>query len=239
MSASLISSDIPLRRQLRALLEPEGFDIREAASPAPAVDHLRHGRFRLIILDLESAPRERHEAVKALKRMSGAPLIVLSRTDDDAEVVSALGHGADDFIVTPFNPGVLLARIYANLRMLRRVSPPAADHLVNGPVRMDPGRHEVRVNGHVVSFSPKEFGILRQLMIHKGEPVSNQILLRHIWGDAHTRDDAYLRVYISQIRKKLQPANLQAAISSTSRKTYRMAALADDAAGQLPPTATH
>lgn len=239
MSASLISSDVPLRRQLRALLEPEGFTIREAASPAQAVDHLRQGRFRLIVLDLESAPRERHEAVRALKRISRAPLIVLSRTDDDADVVSALEHGADDFIVTPFNPGVLLARIYANLRMLQRLSPPAADHLVNGPVRIDPGRHEVRINGHIVSFSPKEFGLLRQLMIHKGEPVSNQILLRHIWGDAHTRDDAYLRVYISQIRKKLKPANLQAAISSTARKEYRMDVLADGAEGELPPVATH
>jgi two-component system KDP operon response regulator KdpE len=225
MSASLISSNAALRRQLRALLEPEGFHIWETASSTQAADQLRGQRFRLAILDLDSAGPARHDAVRTLKKASGVPLIALSGTRDDSDVVTALEHGADDYIVMPFNPDVMLARIYANLRMPRAAGRPAADPLENGPVRIDPERHEVRIAGRTVPFSPKEFGILCRLVRDKGEPVPNKDLLGEVWGEAHLKDDHYLRVYMSQLRKKLEPAGLHHAIAWVPGRGYRMEAL--------------
>ncbi len=227
MSASLISSNVPLRKQLRALLEPEGFTIWESASAAQATDHFRQGRFRLVILDLDSVAPGRHEALKALKTASRAPLIALSGTDHDADVVNALDHGADDFIVTPFNAGVLLARIHANLRMLRPAAQPADRYLVNGPIRVDPQKHEVQIHGRSIPFPPKSFEILRKLVASKGEALPHKDLLRAVWGDARAGHTQYLRVYMSQIRKKLEPAGLQDALSCTPQG-YRLEVLAED-----------
>ncbi len=234
MSASLISANVRLRKELRTLLEPEGFKVWEAASEDQATKHLRQHPFRLIMLDLDSAEHGRHEAVKALKTVSGAPLIALSRTDDDADVVNALAHGADDFIVMPFNPRVLLARIYANTRMLGPARPPAVAYVLNGPVRIDPQRHEVRIRDRIVAFSPKEFEIFRLLVAHKGEPLANKHLLREVWGEHRANDKHYLRVYISQIRKKLAPVNLQHSISCVPHRGYRMDPLAEDDAPTRP-----
>ena len=220
MSASLISSNLGLRAQLRALLEPEGFTVWETASARRAAHQLRQSRFRLVILDLDSA-EGRNETLRVLKKASPAPLIALSEKDHDADVVNALDRGADDFIVTPFNPRVLLARIYANLRMPRPVAPPPPEYLENGPIRIDPRRHEVRIGERIVAFSPKEFEILRRLVAGRGEPLVNKEVLRDIWGADHVNDNQYLRVYMSQLRKKLEPTGLHNAISY-SRQGYRM-----------------
>ena len=227
MSASLISSNIPLRKQLRALLEPEGFTIWESASAAQAADHFRQGRFRLVILDLDSTASGRHEAVKALKTASRAPLIALSPTDDDADIVGALDHGADDVVVTPFNAGVLLARIHANLRMLKPAAQPVDRYLVNGPIRVDPAKHEVQINGRPVAFPPKMFEILRKLVASKGEALSHKEILRDVWGEARANNNQYLRVYMSQIRKKLEPAGLQDALSCTPQG-YRLDVITEE-----------
>ncbi len=221
MSASLISSNPGLRKQLRALLEPEGFTIRESTSVMHAARQIRRNRFRLVILDLDSAAHGCHDALRALKKASYAPLIALSEKDHDATVVDALDHGADDFIVTPFNPAVLLARIYANLRLPRPVAPPPPEYLVNGPIRIDPQRHEVRIGERIVAFSPKEYEILRRLVVGRGEPLKSKEVLRDIWGAGHVNDNQYLRVYMSQLRKKLEPEGLHSAISY-SRQGYRM-----------------
>jgi len=236
MSASLISSDVPLRKQLRALLEPEGFKVWESASPGQATDQFRQDRFRLVIFDLDLPMPERHESLRALKKASRAPLIALSRTDHDADVVKALEHGADDFILTPFNAGVLLARIHANLRMLRPTAQPVDRYLLNGPIRVDPQRHEVQVDGRPIAFSPKAFEIIRRLVAGKGEPQPSKNLLREIWGETHGNDHHYLRVYMSQIRKKLEPAGLHNIISCT-RQGYRMDVLggADSRQGVTVP----
>ena len=227
MSASLISSNLALRKQLRALLQPEGFKVRESASLTQATSQLRKSHFRLVILDLDSATEGSNDALKTLKRASSAALIALSEKDHDADVVDALDHGADDFIRTPFNPGVLLARIYANLRMLRPPAPPPAIYLVNGPIRIDQQRHEARIGGGIVPLSPKEFEILRRLVAGRGEPLANKELLRDVWGPAHINDNQYLRVYMSQLRKKLEPAGLHTAISY-SRQGYVMETLVED-----------
>lgn len=226
MSASLISSNVPLRKQLRALLEPEGFTVWESASAMQAADQFHQGRFRLVIFDLDSGAPDRREALKSLKTASRAPLIALSRTDHDADVVDALDHGADDFIVTPFNAGVLLARIHANLRMLRPAAQPVDRYLTNGPIRVDPQKHEVQIHGRPVAFPPKAFEILRQLVANKGAPLAHRDLLREVWGEARANQNQYLRVYMSQIRKKLEPAGLQDALSCTP-KGYRLDVLAD------------
>ena len=226
MSASLISSNHGLRAQLRALLEPEGFTVWETASARQAAHQLRRRRFRLVIIDLDST-EGRHSVLRALKRASYAPLIALSEKDHDADVVNALDHGADDFILSPFNPRVLLARIYANLRLPRPVAPPPPEYLENGPIRIDAQRHEVRIGERIVAFSPKEFEILRRLVAGRGEPLVNKEVLRDIWGADHTKDNQYLRVYMSQLRKKLEPAGLHNAISY-SKQGYRMDTLVGD-----------
>ena len=146
---------------------------------------------------------------------------------NDEEIVAALDRGADDYVVKPFNVDVLMARINANLRKaaIKEAGEPL---LINGPIRMDLVRHEVFIEENKAAFTPKEYELLRYFMVNRGKMLTHKQILKEIWGPAHGEDTQYVRVYIGQLREKLEtdPANPRF-IMTEPGIGYRMEVLPD------------
>jgi two-component system KDP operon response regulator KdpE len=157
----------------------------------------------LVLLDLNLPDMNGNDVITSLRTWSQVPIIVLTARSTNLDTVTALNLGADDYVTKPFNMGVLEARINANLRQsaVREVGEP---ELTNGSLRMDLVRHEVYIDGMLVPFTPKEYDLLRHFMVHCGKMLTHKELLKEVWGSAHGADTQYLRVFIGQIREKIQ-----------------------------------
>lgn len=157
----------------------------------------------LILLELSLSDMQGIDVIKALREWSTVPIIIISTFTDNEHVISSLNAGANDYVFKPFNADVLLARINSALRSaaIHETSEP---ELVNGPLRMDLVRHEVFLDHEILAFTPKEYNLLRYFMIHRGKMLSHREILKAVWGDAHTEDTQYLRVFIGQIREKIE-----------------------------------
>jgi two-component system KDP operon response regulator KdpE len=144
------------------------------------------------------------DVLSEIREWSQTPIIVCSARDEDNEIIEALNRGADDYITKPFNPNILLARIQANLRKsaTQEAGEPA---LQNGYIYINLVRHEVLINHEKTPLTPKEYELLRYFMVNRGKMITHKQLLNEVWGQAHTEDMQYLRVYISQLRDKIEP----------------------------------
>ncbi len=201
----LIVDDEPqIRKLLRIVLKDEGYKTQECENGSQAVRMSASIKPDLIILDLGLPDMDGKEVVDSIREWSQVPIIICSVRDADKEVVDALGRGADDYITKPFNPDILIARIEASLRksVTREVGEP---DLENGRIRMNLVRHEVFLDGHVIFFTPKEYQLLRYFMVNSGKMLTHKQLLKDVWGAAHGEDMQYLRVYVSQLREKIEP----------------------------------
>lgn len=156
----------------------------------------------LVLLDVNLPDISGYEVITSIREWSQVPIIMLSARGQDQDIVKALDLGADDYVTKPFNLKVLEARINANLRQsaTREAGEP---ELVNGPLRMDLVRHEVYIGQQAVSFTPKEYTLLRHLLVNRGKMLTHKELLKQVWGPTHGEDVQYLRVFISQIREKI------------------------------------
>jgi two-component system KDP operon response regulator KdpE len=143
------------------------------------------------------------EFIKALRQWTEVPIIILSPNTDNQSVISCLNEGASDYVFKPFNADVLKARINAALRSAA-VQENGEPELVNGPLRMDLVRHEVFLNDELLAFTPKEYSLLRYFIIHRGKMLPHRDILKEVWGDAHTDNTQYLRVFVGQIREKIE-----------------------------------
>ncbi|WP_299381097.1 response regulator transcription factor [uncultured Kiloniella sp.] len=201
----LIVDDEPqIRKLLKITLKSEGYKPEECESGAQAVRMSASIKPDLIILDLGLPDMDGKEVIDSIREWSQVPIIVCSVRDADSEVVDALGRGADDYVTKPFNPDILLARIEANLRKSATQEAGEPD-LENGRIKMDLVRHEVFVDGESTFFTPKEYELLRYFMINRGKMITHKQLLKDVWGPAHGEDMQYLRVYVSQLREKIEP----------------------------------
>ncbi len=150
------------------------------------------------------------------------PIIILSTREKDSDIIDALNAGADDYIIKPFNPDVLLARINASLRS-STIKETGESELVNGLLRIDLVRHEVFLKDELLAFTPKEYNLLRYFMIHRGKMLSHREILKAVWGDAYGEDTQYLRVFVSQIREKIdKDPSLPSLIITEPGVGYRM-----------------
>lgn len=201
----LVVDDEPqIRKLLKITLKDEGYKPEECENGAQAVRMSASIKPDLIILDLGLPDMDGKEVIDAVREWSQVPIIVCSVRDADKEVVDALGRGADDYVTKPFNPDVLIARIEANLR--KSVTQEAGEpNLENGRIRMDLVRHEVFIDGEGTFFTPKEYELLRYFMVNRGKMITHKQLLKDVWGPAHSDDMQYLRVYVSQLREKIEP----------------------------------
>lgn len=201
----LIVDDEPqIRKLLKITLKDEGFNTEEAENGAQAVRMSASLKPDLIVLDLGLPDMDGKDVIENIREWSQVPIIVCSVRDADKEVVAALGLGADDYVTKPFNPDILIARIITNLR--KSVTQEAGEpDLHNGRLKMDLVRHEVLVEGTSTFLTPKEYDLLRYFMVHRGKMITHKQILKDVWGPAHADDMQYLRVYVSQLREKIEP----------------------------------
>lgn len=200
----IVEDEPPIRKLLNISLETSNYRTIECDNGREGLRLAASVRPDLVLLDLGLPDMDGKEVIKGIRGWSQLPIIVCSVRNDDQEIVTAFDLGADDYITKPFNPDVLLARIYANLRKAATQSA-GEPELVNGRIRMDLVRHEVFIDGEKAVFTPKEYDLLRYFLVHCGKMLTHKQILKEIWGTAHTEDMQYLRVYISQLREKIEP----------------------------------
>lgn len=199
----VVDDEPQIRKMLNIFLDASNFKIEECEDGKQAIRLAASLKPDIILLDLGLPDVDGKDVITAIRQWSQVPIIILSVRDDDSEIATALNMGADDYVVKPFNADVLLARIYANLRKTL-VREAGESEIRNGPVYMNLMRHEVYVNDEKISFTPKEYDLLRYFIIHRGKMLTHRQILKEVWGPAHVEDTQYLRVYVGQLRDKIE-----------------------------------
>jgi two-component system KDP operon response regulator KdpE len=199
----LVVDDEPqILRFLRASLGASGFEVIEAATGAQALKRAAADAPEIVVLDLGLPDMDGKDVIRSLRAWSEVPIIVLSARAREAEKIEALDLGADDYVNKPFGIGELLARLRAALR--HRLRQQGATPVVKaGDLKIDIARREVTRGETEIHLTPKEFDLLRLLAQNAGKVVTHRQLLHEVWGPAHLEDTAYLRVFIGQLRRKI------------------------------------
>lgn len=206
-SVLLVEDDGATRQAIATFLRGHGHDVIEAADAASAIGAWDARRPDLVVLDLGLPDRDGVSVIRRIRADATTPILVVSARDQEADKVASLDAGADDYVTKPFGMAELRARIDA---LLRRAAGPAAD--AGGVVRigdltLDIGRRIVAVGERPVHLTPREFEVLKVLVLHAGRLVTHARLLRAVWGTAYTNEAHYVHVYVSQIRRKLDAAD--------------------------------
>lgn len=201
----VIEDDPGMRRFLRNTLKVQNYDVRETASGEEGIRLIRQTNPELVILDLGLPDRDGMELISEIRRLSPAPILVLSSRSDEKGKVTALDLGAADYVSKPFGVDELMARIRTALRH-RLASEGSEPVFSSGGLTVDLLHRRVSVDGQDVHLSRKEYDILRELVVHAGKVLTHRHLLRVAWGRETGIDVQYLRVYVRQIRQKIEPA---------------------------------
>jgi two-component system KDP operon response regulator KdpE len=198
----LVEDDPALRRALRTTLRSRDFEVLEAATGESAIVIAADGRPDVVILDLGLPDVDGLDVLRRLRTFSDVPVIVLTARDEQSEKVRSLDAGADDYITKPFDTEELLARIRAALRRVpNAVALPSVFQI--GDLEIDLGRRLVTRAGEPVHLTRTELTLLEQLARHPGKLLTQEYLLREVWGPGYGTESNYLRVYVGQLRKKL------------------------------------
>lgn len=206
----LIVDDEPqIGRVMRTGLATHGFDVRVAADGEAGLDLFHDWRPALVITDLSMPNIGGLEFCRRLRLVSDVPIIVLSVKNEESTKVAALDAGADDYVSKPFGMDELLARIRAALRRTSTRKTDESSVIEVGDFRVDHSAHKVSVSGREIHLTPKEFELLLFMIQHPGTVLTHHKLLGAVWGGNYTEQTEYLRVFIGQLRKKLEadPAN--------------------------------
>ena len=199
----LVVDDEPqIRRVLRSTLSSEGYDVIEAKDGQEAVDMVIRDRPALILLDLNMPGMSGLEACSKIRLSFDGPIIMVTVRNSEHDKILALDSGADDYVVKPFTMGELLARIRAALR--RSASEEPLPKIETRELTVDLETRKVDVRGERIHLSPKEFDVLRLLMIQKGKPLTHKKILQTVWGPDHGEETENLRVVINQLRNKIE-----------------------------------
>jgi two-component system KDP operon response regulator KdpE len=206
MSAStiLIVDDEPqIRRVMLTTLTSHGYSVIEAASGEEALGKIRTERPDLILLDVNLPGISGLETCAEIRASSDVPIIMLTIRNSERDKVEALDAGADDYVVKPFGVQELMARIRA---ALRRSSPgDATPAFASSDLKIDFEKRLVSVKNRPVRLTPKEFELLRHLVANRGKALGHRRLLQAVWGPDYGEETEYLRVFINQLRKKIEP----------------------------------
>src|SRR5499427_10299980 len=201
----LVVDDEPqITRVLRTSLGAQGYDVRIANSGEMALEIMKDWRPSLIITDLSMPSIDGVQLCRTVRASSQVPILVLSVRDKEQQKVEALDAGADDYVTKPFGMNELLARVRANLR---RVPAENGENPVIeiGDFRIDTAARKVSVLRREVRLTPKEFDLLVYMARHAGKVITHRALLAAVWGGQSTEQVEYLRVFVGQLRKKLEP----------------------------------
>ena len=199
----IVDDDPQIRRVLRTTLVVQGYEVADARSGEDALEKLREGKYDLILLDMNMEGMDGIETCREIRASSDVAIVMLTVRDTERDKVSALDAGADDYVTKPFSTPELLARVRAALRRV--------PSLENGPqvikageLELDLQARRVRLRGNSIRLTPKEFELLRYLALHPNIPVPHMKLLQAVWGPDYGEEVEYLRVFINQLRKKIE-----------------------------------
>jgi len=200
-----IEDEPQIRRFLRASLATQGYRLLEAANGRQGLADAATRSPDVIILDLGLPDMDGLEVTRRIRDVSTTPIIVLSARGQDRDKVNALDAGADDYLTKPFSVAELLARIRVALRHKDANSALPSDEPIEiGELMVDRARHRVTIGDREVKLTPTEFKLLFELARHVGKVLTHQHLLREVWGEAYLEQGHYLRIYMGQLRRKIE-----------------------------------
>jgi two-component system, OmpR family, response regulator RegX3 len=203
----LVEDEDALADSVRYNLEREGCSVTHARDGRSALDSFRASPPSLVVLDLMLPEMSGLDVCRAIRAESDVPIIILTAKDSEADKVTGLELGADDYVTKPFSMRELVSRVRANLRRVRSSpSPPldGDDVISAGPVQMDVGRHEVSVRGAAVAMPPKEFELLETFLRRTGRLLTREFLIETVWGPDYFGDTKTLDVHVKRLRQKIE-----------------------------------
>lgn len=213
----LVIDDEPqIRRLLQVALTAYPYEVVEAADGKEGIAQTAATRPDLVLVDLGLPDMDGKEVVQAIRQWSNVPIIILTAREQEEEKITALDVGADDYVTKPFSTGELMARIRVCLRR-SAVEEKTDTTLTCGGIRMDLAKYEVTVDGREVKLTPTEFDLLKVLMQYAGRVLTHKQLLQAVWGKQYDNDLHYIRIYMRQLRRKIEenPAEPKYLITET------------------------
>lgn len=222
----LVVDDEPqIHRFLKPSLTVSGYDVVSAADGRQGLRLFATAAPDVVLLDLGLPDMDGKQIIEQIRQTSDVPIIVLSARDRESEKIAALDLGADDYVNKPFAIGELLARLRSVSRRRRGAAIDEPTSFELGPLRIDTAAHRVTRSGDIVHLTPKEFELLALLVRYSGRVITHRQILTQIWGPAHSGDTQYLRVFIGQLRQKLEADPSQPKLIMTEPGVgYRMEA---------------
>jgi two-component system KDP operon response regulator KdpE len=204
----VVDDEAQLTRVLRTGLKSRGYDVRVVSDGVAGLELFGDWHPNLVITDLAMPNMDGLELCRKLRQISQVPIIVLSAKDEEKTKIEALDIGADDFVTKPFGIDELLARVRASLRRASVVVNESAPSVLDqGDFRIDLEARNVLVNGHEIHLTPKEFDMLTYFMKNAGKVLTHRTLLAALWGGNYVEQNEYLRVFVGNLRKKLETSN--------------------------------
>ncbi len=200
----VVDDDPQIRRVMRVTLTGQSYEVDDAKDGEAALNKLRDERFDLVLLDMNMPRMSGLETCRAIRDQSEIAIVMLTVRDSESDKVEALDAGADDYVTKPYNAPELLARIRAALRRTPSVQGPTG-RLTLGATKIDFDTREVFAGERKLRLTPKEFELLRYLVGHANKVVSHRELLQAVWGPDYGDQVDYLRVFVNQLRKKIEP----------------------------------
>jgi two-component system KDP operon response regulator KdpE len=198
----IIDDEAQIRRLLQITLQAEGYAVKEVATAAEGIAMAANYQPKLILLDIGLPDESGHEVLKKLREWYENPIIILSVQSDEDDIVKALDNGANDYLIKPFRTGELVARIRT---ALRNTNKDKADPIItDGVVTIDLAAHTVKKNDEVLKLTSTEFMLLALLAKNEGKVLTHQYLLKQVWGPTYIEQSQYLRVFVAQLRKKIE-----------------------------------
>ncbi|WP_378956514.1 response regulator [Pelosinus sp. sgz500959] len=198
----VIDDESQIRKLLSVSLKAYGFIIDEATSGQDGINRAAFFKPDLMIVDLGLPDRDGKEIVREIREWSSAPIIILTARDQEKEKIDALDAGADDYITKPFSMGELMARIRV---CVRRMTAGESESSLNcGGLSIDLIKRHVTVDGHEVKLTPTEYEIIKLLAQHAGRVLTHKQLLKAVWGNSYNDDTHYVRIYVGQLRRKIE-----------------------------------
>ena len=206
--ALIVEDETSIRRFVRMALQAEGWQVHEAGTVRQGLIDAGTRRPDLVVLDLGLPDGDGVAYLRDLRSWSGVPVIVLSARTDEADKIAALDAGADDYLTKPFGVGELMARVRVAQRRALVQAERGAGGVVPplrfGAVELDLAQRRVLRDGQPVHLTPIEYRLLNHLAAHAGKVLTHQQLLKAVWGPSHAQDNHYLRVYMANLRQKLE-----------------------------------
>ena len=204
----VVDDDPQIRRVMRVTLTGQGYEVDDVKSGDAALEKLRDARFDLVLLDMNMPGLSGVETCRLIRGQSEVAIVMLTVRDSEEDKVAALDAGADDYVTKPYNAPELLARIRAALRRTPWTQGPAGPMKL-GSVEVDFDTRRVTARGRQVRLTPKEFELLRYFVMHANKVLSHRELLQAVWGPDYGDQVDYLRVFVNQLRKKIEadPSN--------------------------------